>query len=304
VEGAAPAHSAFTVEKVRKQKPIEELVELLADEVRSCCADQAETVDFVTNYSASSLIQFCTDMYQTYVPTLGITQGSLSGGTSDHQSFTQHGYTACFPFEDLDHYSPYIHSSSDLVGISANDFELSKLITQGVLAAIATLAAPLDLDIQHTALTDSTDASGPYTVEADIASLIGSNITSATLHYDTGAGFDSKTMVPTGSGDTYISSIPGKPDYGTVKYYFEAEDDQGNWERLPDGFGAEYFQFFVGFVDDVFADDFEISDNGWTHNGTGQDDWQRDVCTGNGGYDPSQAASGRAVAIALPKMTS
>lgn len=252
-------------------------------------------VDFVTNYSSSSLIQFCTDMYNTYVPALGVKQGSLSGGSSDHQSFTQHGYTACFPFEDLDQYSPYIHSSNDKIGPSANDFQLAKMITQGALAALATLAAPLDLEIQHAALADSTDASGPYVVEADVSSLVSSNVTAVTLYYDTGSGFVSKSMVPSGSGDTYISSIPGKPDYGNVKYYFEAEDDQGNWERLPDGFSAEHFEFFVGYQDDVFADDFEINDNGWTHAGSGQDDWQRDVCTGNGGYDPSQAASGTKV---------
>lgn len=251
-------------------------------------------VDFVTNYSSSSLISYCSEMFAAYVPSLGITQGPLSGGTSDHQSFTQHGYTACFPFEDLDHYSPYIHTPDDVIGTSANDFILSEMITKGVLASLATLASPLDLQILHTPLSDTTDASGPYPVEADVFSLIGLDVSRATLYYDLGSGFISKNMAPTGIGSGFISSIPGLP-LGYVKYYFEAEDSMGNTERLPEGFGVQHFQFFVGYLDDIFADDFEVSDNGWTHGGTGQDDWMRGVPTGSGGYDPDYAFSGEKV---------
>ncbi len=250
------------------------------------------SVDFVTNYSSGTLISFCSDMYATYVPSIAVNQGSMSGGTSDHQSFTQHGFTACFPFEDLGQYSPYIHTPNDVIGTSANDFNLAELITEGALASLATLASPLDIEISHTPLVDTTDASGPYRVIADVTSLIGAGISSVTLTYDLGSGFVSKNMVFSGSGDEYISSIPGLAGSGYVKYYIEAVDDQGNTERLPDGLGAENFEFFVGYFNDIFADDFEISDNGWTHGGTGQDDWMRDVPTGNGGYDPSYAWSG------------
>jgi len=252
-------------------------------------------VDFVLNYSSSSLINFCTSMYNTYVPALGVKQGNLSGGTSDHQSFTQHGYTACFPFEDIDNYSPYIHSSNDLVGLSANDFTLAKMITQGSLAAIATLASPLDLEIIHTPLPDTMQGFNPYPVNADVKSLIGSSVSKATLHYDIGSGFVSKEMAYTGTGDGYLSSIPGLYASGYVKYYIEAEDNQGYTERLPSGLEAEYFEFYVGHFNDIFADDFEINDNGWTHGGTGQDDWMRDVPTGNGGYDAGFASSGTKV---------
>ncbi|MFH1998091.1 MAG: M28 family peptidase [Planctomycetota bacterium] len=249
----------------------------------------AYDVDFITNYSSQPLIDFCKDMYTTYVPTLGIVQGSFAAGTSDHQSFTQHGYAACFPFEDIDNYSPYIHSSSDVIGTSANDFTLARMITQGALAAMAVMASPLDLEIGHTALQDTTNASGPYTVEADVTSLIGSMVTQVTLHYDTGSGFTSKEMASTGSGDTYISSIPGKADAGYVSYYIEALDNQGNTERMPSGVGADYLQFFVGHHLDIFADDFESSGTNWTF-GTGGE-WTRNMPTGVGGYDPDHAAS-------------
>jgi len=39
-----------------REKPIEELVELLANEVQSCCADEAETVDFVTHSMGGILV--------------------------------------------------------------------------------------------------------------------------------------------------------------------------------------------------------------------------------------------------------
>lgn len=258
-------------------------------------AGDARDVDFVLNYSSGSLIAFCKDMYATYVPGLGVTEGNLSGGTSDHQSFTQHGYPACFPFEDLDHYSPYIHSSNDVIGLSANDFTLARMITQGVLAAAATLASPVDLEILHDPLPDTTDASGPYAVEAAVHSLIGTQVTQVTLFYDTGGGFASKVMVPEGAADLYLSSIPGKADPGEVRYYLEAQDDQGNMERLPGEMGEAYFQFYVGHFDEIFGDDFELGDNGWTHGGTGQDDWMRGEPTGNGGYDPDHPFSGAMV---------
>ena len=248
--------------------------------------------DFITNYSSSSLNSFCIGMFNAYVPSLGTAQGSLSGGTSDHQSFTQHGFSACFPFEDAYNYSPYIHSSSDVIGTSANDFTLAQWITQGALASLAELAAPVDLDIAHAVVADTTNVAGPYRIDADVSSLIGNNVDSVTLYYDLGSGFVSRPMVPSGTGDGYISSIPGLFGSGPVKYYIEAIDDQGYTEQAPSGMGPGYYQFFVGDFNSIWSDDFEISDNGWTHGGTGQDDWMRDVPTGNGGYDPADAFSG------------
>jgi pimeloyl-ACP methyl ester carboxylesterase len=39
-----------------RERPIEELVEMLADEVQSCCADEAETADFVTHSMGGILV--------------------------------------------------------------------------------------------------------------------------------------------------------------------------------------------------------------------------------------------------------
>jgi hypothetical protein len=98
------------------------------------------SLDFVTNDSTTSLIDALTASAQTYVPGLTVNRGSLTGGTSDHRSFFRNGFAAAFPFEDVGQYSPLIHTSNDAIGSSANDFQLSELITKSVLAGIADLA--------------------------------------------------------------------------------------------------------------------------------------------------------------------
>ncbi|MDA0372419.1 MAG: M20/M25/M40 family metallo-hydrolase [Planctomycetota bacterium] len=103
-------------------------------------AGDALSLDFVTNDSTASLIDALTASAQTYVPGLTINRGSLTGGTSDHRSFFRNGFAAAFPFEDIGQYSPFIHTSNDALGSSANDFQLSELITRSVLAGLADLA--------------------------------------------------------------------------------------------------------------------------------------------------------------------
>lgn len=100
-------------------------------------------VDYVLNDSTPSLVSVLAAATTTYVAGLGVNQASLSGGTSDHRAFFRAGFPAAFPFEDVPSYSPFIHTSNDTVGTSANDFLLSRLITQSIVAGLATLAEPL-----------------------------------------------------------------------------------------------------------------------------------------------------------------
>ena len=98
-------------------------------------------VDVVSNTASTDLYNAYIQYSQTYVPTLSIIPGSLPfGASSDHASFWQNGYKAIFPFEDSDHYSPYIHSSQDVLGISANNQTLAELGTKSVVATLASLA--------------------------------------------------------------------------------------------------------------------------------------------------------------------
>lgn len=89
---------------------------------------------------AQELADYYTDICSTYLPNFGVEYGVLIGGSSDHASFNNLGYMGIFPFEDVEHYSPYIHTSGDLLGTSVNSLELAQNFTSAALATIASLA--------------------------------------------------------------------------------------------------------------------------------------------------------------------
>ncbi|MDA3944218.1 MAG: M28 family peptidase [Bacteroidetes bacterium] len=100
--------------------------------------------DLIYPPSAQELADFYTEVAGVYLPDFSIEPGMLSGGDSDHTSFNNNGYMGIFPFEDSDNYSPYIHSSNDLVGPSYNNEEQAKVFTQASLASIVTMANRLN----------------------------------------------------------------------------------------------------------------------------------------------------------------
>jgi hypothetical protein len=254
------------------------------------------SVGFVTNDTDPGLNSFAMDIYQAYVPTLPVNIGYLSGGTSDHRSFFNHGFPSTFPFEDLGSYSPFIHGYNDVSGTSANDFVLATLITQGALATVAELAQPLSMTLSHTPLADTQDESGPYVVNLNAISNTSATVSTATLYWklDTASTFNQVSMSPT-AGNTFSGNIPGQASPAKVEYYVTAIDSSGNQKWLPDGFnaGENNYRFHVGLFQSIFFDDFESStDNGWTHvQYATQDDWQRGAPQGQAG-DSASAFSG------------
>ena len=252
------------------------------------------SVDFVTNDTNPALNAFAESCFQTYVPSLPTKSGFLSGGTSDHRSFHNHGFPATFPFEDLGQYSPFIHTGNDTVGTSANDFILATLITQGALATVAELGRPLSMELTHTALPDTQDENGPYVVDVTAVPLNGQSVTGADLLYRVdGGSWQTVAMSPTANPDEWSGDIPGQASPAVVEYYVVASDSLGNQAWLPDGLqaGDTSYRFVVGIVQVVFFDDFEV-DQGWTHQQVQtQDDWQRDTPQGKAG-DPNGAFSG------------
>ncbi len=261
------------------------------------------SVDFVTNDTTPSLNQFAMDVYRAYVPGLEVKSGSLSGGTSDHRPFFQNGYPACFPFEDLSAYSPFIHTSNDVVGVSANDFVLAEQITQGALATIAELAQPVALRLTHSPLEDTRNDLGPYYPGVLVEDLGGSGVHSVSLHWRVGgAAWTTQAMTPTGALDEWGGAIPGQPSPSTVEYYLTALDGAGRERWLPPSFtaGEASYAFLVGNTERLYFNDFEgATDEGWTHSYGGgtsnsHDDWQRGAPNGKAG-DPGAAFSGSKV---------
>ncbi|MEW6743435.1 MAG: M20/M25/M40 family metallo-hydrolase [Planctomycetota bacterium] len=257
-------------------------------------AEDVRSLDFVENYSAEWLIDRCEELTALYVPGLPTNRGELWGGTSDHQSFDEQGYDAIFFFEDLSNYSPYIHTADDTLGLSANDMVRSEAITKSVAAALAYFADPIDLEIRHVPLSDQEGSSDPYVVRAEASSLVGSTVTSMTLHYAPGGTTIEVPMLPSGNPLEWIAQIPPQPAGTSVDYYLLAVDDQGAKEWFPDGMteGEKRLNFLVGVQQIILEDDFEVA-SGWTHGGV-FDDWLRTPPRGRW-EDPTRAYSGLCV---------
>ena len=88
----------------------------------------------------STFADFFYSISHTYYPEMLIRQNWLPWGDSDYSSFNRNGYPALHPFEDVHASSPYIHSRSDVMGLSVNNMEQSKRFAELNLAAVATLA--------------------------------------------------------------------------------------------------------------------------------------------------------------------
>ena len=251
----------------------------------------------ITNDTTPSLNQFCIDVTAAYVPSLPVVTGGLSGGTSDHRSYQQHGFPSLFMFEDLGQYSPYIHTTNDTVGVSANNFALAQYITQSFVATAAELAAPLRMEMTHTPLADTSVTGTAYGLSATATSLTAATVTSVEAVYRiNGGSFTTKALIPSNTADEWIGSLPGISPSGSVDYYLLATNSDGQQKWLPEGFSAgdALHRFSVGDITSIFADGFEaVGENGWTSVQVAtQNDWQKGAPTGAGGYDPSSAATG------------
>lgn len=91
-------------------------------------------------YSAQPLADFYTDICEVYLPDFAVEPANFTSGDSDHTSFNENGYMGIFPFEDVDNFSPYIHTSDDIVGLSYNNEDQAVVFTQAILASVVTLA--------------------------------------------------------------------------------------------------------------------------------------------------------------------
>ncbi len=259
-------------------------------------AGDARDLDFATNSTDPALTQFCRDITAAYVPSLATVTGVLTAGSSDHAPFSQHGFPAAFYFEDLTEYSHALHTVNDALPGSPNDFGLAADITRSFVAAAASLAAPVDMTLQHVPLADTADAGGPYPLAVTAASLTPATVASVDAFVTVNGGAPSQvTLLPGLAPGQWVGSLPGSAPLATVDYWLLATDTAGNQQWLPEGVapGAASFSFKVAVVTTFFTEGFEgANDAGWTHGAaSAQDDWQRGVPQGKAG-DPAAAAQG------------
>ena len=89
-----------------------------------------------------------------YYPDMLIWQSWLVGGDSDYSSFNRNGYAAVHTFEDTHHYSPYIHTTSDVMGVSVNNMDQAKRFTELNLGLVATLAGLVNTSVDETEMDE------------------------------------------------------------------------------------------------------------------------------------------------------
>lgn len=100
-------------------------------------------IDLIYPSSVNPIGDYYMNIANIYYPEMQVRHVNFTSGDSDHTSFNNHGYMGIYPFEDYENYSPYIHTTSDIIGTSVTSFAMSQRYCQmniGCLAEIATLA--------------------------------------------------------------------------------------------------------------------------------------------------------------------
>ena len=100
-------------------------------------------IDCIYPNSVEPIGTYYMNVGSVYYPELPIRHVNFNEGDSDHTSFNNHGYMGIYPFEDYQNYSPYIHTTEDLIGNSVNSFEMSQQYCQMNIACLAECANPV-----------------------------------------------------------------------------------------------------------------------------------------------------------------
>lgn len=100
-------------------------------------------IDCIYPNSVAPIGDYYMNIGNVYFPELPIRHVNFNDGDSDHTSFNQHGYMGIYPFEDYQHYSPYIHTPNDLIGTSVNSWEMSQQYCRMNIGCLAEIANPV-----------------------------------------------------------------------------------------------------------------------------------------------------------------
>ena len=101
-------------------------------------------IDCIYPNSVAPIGNYYMNIGNVYFPELPIRHVNFNEGDSDHTSFNNHGYMGIYPFEDYQHYSPYIHTTTDLIGNSVNSFEMSQQYCRMNIGCLAEIANPVN----------------------------------------------------------------------------------------------------------------------------------------------------------------
>ncbi len=101
-------------------------------------------IDCIYPNSVAPIGDYYMNVGSVYFPELPIRHVNFNEGDSDHTSFNNNGYMGIYPFEDYQHYSPYIHTPGDTIGHSVTSFEMSQQYCRMNIGCLAELANVVD----------------------------------------------------------------------------------------------------------------------------------------------------------------
>ena len=220
-----------------------------------------EDLDIIWNGASAPMADLAFDVLAAYVPELTVVEGYLVSGSSDHAAFWGNGFRAIFMFEDSGNYSPYLHTSNDVVGTSANDFPFMLKNVKAATAFMAEFAKPFHVAIAHDALSNS-GGTGPFPLTATIVSAQPLDPSSLELRYRVGGGaFSTLALTATGNPDEFGATIPAHAPGAHIEYYLTAADVEGFTSTSPADAPGALHGFRTG-VSFIFVEDGEL-DQGW-----------------------------------------
>ncbi len=215
-------------------------------------------LDIITNSSSAWIRDLVIQTGNLYNPGFSIVTGALTGGSSDHASFWAAGYNAILFFEDTGSYSPYIHTTNDVIGTSYNSPTLAVNSVKSAVGLIATMAEAPALTMTHTVLHSTTDHVNPYPVTANVFVNEGT-LDVARLYYRIdGGAFNQVDMTSIGP-DTYAADVPAQIADAQVQYYIYSRNSSGYESTIPAGAPATLHAFYVA----TAVDELETA-SGWT----------------------------------------
>ena len=122
-----------------------------------------------------------------------------------------------------------------------------------------------------TAPANTTDTSGPYTIEVEITDETGLATYNGYYTSSASGGPFALTLTATGTPDVWQAQIPGQPAGTRLQYWFTGTDIADNTGQAPETAPyAPYGFVVVDTIAEIYTSDME-TDNGWT-SGAADDD--------------------------------
>ena len=100
-------------------------------------------IDCIYPNSVAPIGDYYMNVANIYFPEMPVRHVNFNEGDSDHTSFNNHGYMGIYPFEDYQHYSEFIHTPNDLIGISVNSWAMSQRYCQMNIGCLTEIANPV-----------------------------------------------------------------------------------------------------------------------------------------------------------------